>query len=691
MKIVRQNLIPLYTTCFFRLFLCDYTGFKGIGNSAIGVLICLIGRFQRHIALLLTCLFGQVLTMRKSLARPWTGVLLLFIFILSLLPRLTGVGRYITPDELIWVFRTVQFREAVLAGVLLLAFDPFVAGLSGILHVDALMATAATLALLTLLLAVDGSHRWRDTAVSGAIAALAVLSKTPAVLLVPLAGLVYVAAIWQAWRVGNGRFNRLNAGRVRQLFFSGLVWGIAALVTIVVAYPALWAVPGDVLGLLSGNAGRHIEEALRPSFFLGQVAFDHGPLFYPVVLLLRLSPVVLAGLIVSAFLLWRQRRETIWARRHVVLLFLWAVLYVGGISFAAKKFDRYALAVIPALIILAAVGWNRLAQLKPALRRYLAPLLIGIQALYLIVFLPYPLAAYNPLAGGPWLAQKALPLGWGEAVSSAGRWLAAQSGVEGKTAVTGIAPALAPFFPGQTLLSGPETIGQADYLIVTAGGRQGTDDEAAGRPANLTLLHTVHYGGLDQAWIYEQANPQKPNLALRDLAEPVFFGGRIGLLATQTAVHDGRLDVWLRWQLRDEGENGRYTIKLTLLDEAGHEWASREIELVNEVYFYPEFWAAGETPQPRYTLDLPPGLPSAPYEVAISLFDGSGAQQPLLADDGRFMGVTWNLPGLGIPAPAVTGLAVPQPAVGSWLDRLTTPDGQDHYILPVTLQVAAGE
>ena len=54
--------------------------------------------------------------MRKLLARWRIGVFLLFIFILSLLPRLSGLGRYITPDELIWVFRTVQFREAVLAG-----------------------------------------------------------------------------------------------------------------------------------------------------------------------------------------------------------------------------------------------------------------------------------------------------------------------------------------------------------------------------------------------------------------------------------------------------------------------------------------------------------------------------------------------------------------------------------------------
>jgi hypothetical protein len=288
--------------------------------------------------------------------------------------------------------------------------------------------------------------------------------------------------------------------------------------------------------------------------------------------------------------------------------------------------------------------------------------------LYLIVFLPYPLAAYNPLAGGPWAAQSVLPLGWGEAVSAAGWWLAEQPDAPAKTAVTGIAPSLAPFFPGQTLLTSPENIAQADFLILTAGGRQGTVGGRPDLPPGFTLRHTIHYGGLDQAWIYAQANPAKADLSLNELAEPVFFGGRIGLLAAQAVTHDDRLDFGVRWRLRDEDENGRYTVKLKIQDEAGHEWASREIELVNEVYFYPEFWEPGATPQLRYTLDLPPGLPPATYDVALSLFDAAGAQLPLLALDGQFKGVTWKLAGLDIAAPPADELTPPQVSDASWLD-----------------------
>lgn len=701
--------------------------------------------------------------MEKSGARWRSGVLFLIVFVFSLLPRLTGLARYVTPDELIWVFRTVQFREAILAGAwadtlvsghpgivttwlgvlgvnlqlwlqpssreaytwithlaffmpdnmaaferlavflpwarlavavvnslgitavyalvrhlwnhnmawlvaLLLAFDPFVAGLSGILHVDALMTTFATLALLMLLSLVDGRldrKRWQITAVAGIVAALAILSKTPALLLLPMAGLLFVVAWW----LGNGR--------IRELVMTGLVWGTAVLITIWTAYPALWAVPGDVWRLLSGNANRHIEEALRPSFFMGHVAYDHGALFYPVVLLFRLSPVVFAGLVVGALLLLWPRRSSLWSRRKAIFLLLWAVLYIVGISFAAKKFDRYVLAVIPALIILAALGWQQLAHLKPAFRRYLVPVLIGVQALYLLYFLPYPLAAYNPLAGGPWMAEAVMPLGWGEAVSASGRWLAELPDSEEKTAVAGLAPSFAPFFPGQTLLASPENIAQADYVILTAGGRQIAPERWPDLPSEFRLRHTIRYGGLEQAWIYEQAAPQKSDLVLDALPEPVFFGGEIGLNAAQVAVRDDKLDVWLRWQVQAGKGNGRYTIKLQLEDEAGRDWADREIELTNETYFYPEHWPPGARPQVRYTFDLPPGLPPAAYAVVVSLFDASGAQLPALAADNQFMGVTWALPGFDISVPPSSAIDVPRPVMAEWLAGALILRGRD--------------
>lgn len=54
---------------------------------------------------------------RNAGAPTWLFRLFPFLlFSLSFLPRLVAIGRYVTPDEPTWVYRSVQFREALLAG-----------------------------------------------------------------------------------------------------------------------------------------------------------------------------------------------------------------------------------------------------------------------------------------------------------------------------------------------------------------------------------------------------------------------------------------------------------------------------------------------------------------------------------------------------------------------------------------------
>ena len=284
----------------------------------------------------------------------------ILVFVLALLPRLTAVNRYITPDELMWVYRSVLFREALLAGdwlntltaghpgvtttwlgaaavsiqmtfqpeqqavyvwltrlawlspdnmeaftrlasfltggralvavvnsvgitavflltrkllpravaavsVLLMAFEPFLVGLSGLLHVDALLTTFATISLLALGVALVAEMPLRRrgwyTAVSGIMAALALLTKSPALLLLPLSLAFISLKWWPAWRVDI-------RGRWRTLFALFGAWLLAFIVTLFAIFPALWTSPTQVAHLMSSNANRHIEEALRPTYFL---------------------------------------------------------------------------------------------------------------------------------------------------------------------------------------------------------------------------------------------------------------------------------------------------------------------------------------------------------------------------------------------------------------------------------------
>lgn len=675
----------------------------------------------------------------------------LTLFVLALLPRLVAIGRYITPDELIWVYRAVQFREALLArdwaatlvaghpgvttawlaslglsvqmvaspaaraaydwvtrlayltpdnmsalqqlaalltagrlavalvlsaGValayllarrafnptaalvfaLILALDPFVAGLSGLLHVDALMTTFATLALLALMLMIkEGRLHW--AALAGALTALAVISKSPALLLVPFSGLALLLRLWTT---------RKDRGRaLLAVFWLGCTWLAALFLTALISFPALWAAPTEVFATLTGNASRHVEEALRPTFFMGRVAFDHGPLFYPVALAWRLSPVVFAGLAALLVVLWRDTA----VRRNLLLWFglLWPLLYTAAITVAAKKFDRYALPAIPLLALTTAVAWNSLVRSQ----RRLLGALVTVLVVYLLPFAGYPLAAYNPLVGGPWTAMDVMPLGWGESISAGGRWLAGEPGVAEATAVSGIAPSLAPFFPGQTLLADLAGVGQADYVLVTANSYQTAPEATAVMTRDLTQVRAIRYGFLEQGQVYANPAAVHPNVDWQAAGMPVTFDGRMRLTAFAVSSPARDVDVFLRWERL--ATDGRYSVSLRLEDAAGEVWSTLETDLLNETYFYPADWRPDERPQVHYRLDLPQAMPPGDYSVTLALVDpASGGLLAATGPDGAFEGTSITLAataiGLAAMPPDPAAIAMDQRLQGAWLD-----------------------
>lgn len=639
--------------------------------------------------------------------KKWLAGLVLFL--VSLLPRLTAVNRYITPDELIWVYRSVQFREALLAGAWadtlttghpgvitmwlgslaislqmvfsaesvpvyewithvawyepsnielfphladflsagrvavavvnsaglvgvwllasrlwqsekvawfvagLLALDPFVVGLSGLLHVDGLMTTFTLLSLLLLALTLkEADKRW---VVLGAVTAVcAILSKSPALLL----GIVWgVSFIWMRGR-GEwtwGQFLRL-----------GFLWVGVLLVALFVGFPALWSSPADVAELIQNNANRHIETALRPTFFMGEMAFEHGPLFYPVALLFRISPLVLLGLLLAGVRSWRGRVSG----NHAVWL-LWPVLFVLAITLAEKKFDRYALPAIPALIIMAGLGWHW--GLHTMQKKQWLWAVLGVQLVWLLWALPYPLLAYNPLVGGLPAAEKVLTVGWGEGVSQAAHWLDEQA--PNGTARAGLPLALAPFYAsGETVFEG-----EAGYQIVTKTGVQADPDLLPRMMAEFELVQTFMLNGRPHAWLFfdSEAQPFQPSVIVDEL--PFILDGTIALHDRDVTVFDD--DVWVTVLWERVADPLRYNVQINLLDiSRAHTWYTLETALLNQTYFYPEHWAEGEQTAVTYKLPLPQGLPPATYLVDIKLFETeTGRQTAVRHTQGWFYGM----------------------------------------------------
>ncbi len=687
------------------------------------------------------------------------------LFGLALLLRLLALERYVTPDELIWVYRSVLFREALAAGqwantlvsghpgvtttwlgtaaismqlalrpadqavyawltqlayltpdnmaayqqlavfldsgrtavaivnslgivavfwlarelldsriallaALILAIDPFLSGLSGLLHVDGLLTTAAILSLLALALGIGLGHTAQSRrrqllwlALSGTAAGLAVLSKSPGLILLPAAALALASLLWR-------RSEDSARGRLATLLAGGLTWLGTLLLTILILFPALWSSPLNVLSTAGGNAGRHVEEALRPTFFLGDLTFDHGPGFYPVALLWRLSPLVIGGLLLLLLLLIKRPRFRDRERGIFLLLLLWVLMFLVAITFAAKKFDRYALPVVPALAVLAAMA---LAQWRAGVSRLLtlSILVLAVAQLAMIIpGIPYLLSAYNPLVGGPYTAQYVLPLGWGESVSASGHWLSGTPAAAQQTAVSGLAPSLAPFFSGTTLFSETSGWGEADYIILTANSRQVDPQILARADQAFDLSHTVQYGLLQQAWVYRDPDAQPLIIEPADITAPPSFGVQMQLLAQDLRTDGQDLLYTARW--RKEQLAPRLIVKLRLDDDFGHTWQTSETDLLNEVYFYPQNWQPDETPQITYRLELPPAMPPGTYSLALTLVDQeSGGQLPVNVS-GEPGGILYDAGSIQLAWPAEVvdpgALQMTPLADAAWLD-----------------------
>lgn len=709
---------------------------------------------------------------RSSVATQVVRLFPLLLAVLALVPRLVALGRYITPDEATWVYRSLLFREALRDGrwadtliaghpgvtttwlgvagmtvqmwfaagarasydwltkmaaltpdnvaafrhlamllsggrvavalvnslgvvviyfllrrlwgrpvaivaALFLALDPFTAGLSGLLHVDGLSATFVTLSLLALAIALSpekaGRRPWLWHLVAGGAAGLAALTKSPTLLLLPLTGLAMLLAAGRdraLWRV-----NRSFVARLAALLRDGLVWGAAFLLVVFALYPALWASPAAVLSTISGSANRHLGEALRETFFLGRAAFDHGPLFYPAALLWRLSPVGWLAIIPAAALLrqwWRDGRRLSGNGLPIALLLLWCLLFLASITVAAKKFDRYILPTVPALLVLAAFVWCNWSARSKKFAYWAPALIVALQVLYWGTFAAYPLAAYNPLAGGPWAAAAVLPAGWGEGIGTAGRWLTqSRPGAADERVIAGIVPAMAPFFAGTTLVDGLDEPESADYVVLTLGGRQLNPANWNERTAGLELLHVVRFGGLEQAWIYRNPSPT-PVAPPPALTPPVTFGDRMALVAYEQTVVDDAIVVDARWRrLTPLAADERFIVRLAV-DDGDDSWIAQETDLLDENDFFPPDWPAAETGVVRYRLELPRGIPPATYHVAVSVVDARTGGQ-LLAHAGDISyGTKYRAGAIEILPPegivSASRLQIPHFTEQTWLD-----------------------
>ncbi len=513
---------------------------------------------------------------------------------------------------------------ALLAAVLWAA-DPFVIGYSRLLHVDALLATFATLSLLAAAYYwLHAPRRWA-LLLSGACAALAVLSKSPGLALLPMIGGLALLAP----PPGMGM-----AGRVRMAVPALLAWGVAYAATALLVYPALWAAPLRVYELLRlGVEAEGAQPHMTGNFFLGREVEVPGLLYYPVTVALRLTPITLVGVLLLPF---GWHRLAAHHRRVLLVLLLWVLLLVAAFSIFPKQFNRYLVPAFPALDVLAAAGLYAACSharlwvwLAPARRR----LVQGAAAVVLVLAVvanalgwhPYYIAGFNQLLGGAPAGARTFQAGWGEGMEQAAAWLNEQPDITGKLTAAVMIKLINPYLIDGARADTPRT-GDLDprtgYVVVYLYQMQGTvfppfDQFYPVQPP----VHTVTIHGVPYAHIYAVPPPVAT-------ARPAAWGDTLALrgftpLDTATTASSDEQAYHLHWAT-GAPPPGMVWLFAHVVDASGQRVAQIDTPLVVQP------WQPGRYPTSELRIPLPPDLPPGDYRVVLGLYDeATGTRLPL--------------------------------------------------------------
>lgn len=459
---------------------------------------------------------------------------------------------------------------------LLLALDPYLLGHSRVLHLDALLSGLLLLSVLATLVGLRRSSA-PYLALAGSLGGMAVLEKSPALFIVPFSVLL-VAAYSFAERGRRGHPGGAETGSAeagddaKPAGHGGMAspapggdpppaslpgwlsvaarallwWSVGAAAAYIVLWPAMWSEPIGTLGAMWDYAAASAGRSREAVFFWGGVQPDPGVGLYVTSLAFRATLLGVVGLFGAIVALLRGSRPK---RVVIVTLLAYAVLFTLFMGSGAKKFERYILPVIPALIVVAGIGlaWiaDALARVAdrrsarggsgttldnggesvgdvnsapPSGRRRDRPALVAdivllalivVQGAAVLARSPYYLATYNPLLGGGPAAAAKLPVGWGEGMDLAADYLNSLDGSEDIVVATPSITLLAPLSDGRVVRA--KDWPEADYVVLYV------DDVQIGRPELVAELHgareplhVVTLSGIDYAWVYDADDLREP-------------------------------------------------------------------------------------------------------------------------------------------------------------------------------------
>ena len=449
-------------------------------------------------------------------------------------------------------------RWVALIGAAFLSFSPLFLAQSRRVHTDALAAIFVLLAVLSLLLYCGAPQKRRYLIGSGIAYGLACLAKSNSLILLLWLPICFVLfrnreETWRQFflRVLGATLCFLSCTLLTVFALLPLFWnptflmfGVCLLGVTLFAYRelqkgahqrlTLYLASVVVVGVVSGYMVRTVWRVFDgvawaittphnvEHFFLGQVLYDPGWLFYPLVLYINTTPLTLPLAFGACLFLWNKRHQEGYARQLRIALALVAVvlLFTLCLSLTSKKFSRYLLPAFPILEILAAVGFFEFLKWgysyidsrfgTGATPQKLTFSIVTVLCLFLIQILPvlrlHPYyGTYYNLCFKLTDIRKIITVGEG---GGAGLDLAAKH-LNRKPNAQALHVQVSqlsgqfffPYFIGQTRWTDASGEGTSDYEVVHI------RDSQVGRvpqtgTLNGELEHVITLNGIDYVWIY---------------------------------------------------------------------------------------------------------------------------------------------------------------------------------------------
>jgi 4-amino-4-deoxy-L-arabinose transferase-like glycosyltransferase len=420
----------------------------------------------------------------------------------------------------------VPEKTAVLASVLI-AMDPFYLAHSRFICTDALLTTFMALSLLSFLVWVRLPQKSVFLITAGGFLGFALLTKQPAECLIPffLLALVIrqiVISYNSTWNLKKTCADCFSTPFFRSILKPFLIILVIAGVVFVLFWPAMWAAPATVIHKLEAGLEKVVEHPHEEmGYFLGVVTTtdNYGPLFYPVVLVMKLTPVTLVFSLVVIFGVICSFRKAKFSNENLIIIFLllFIALFCTLMTIGEKKMDRYLLPLFPYFDILAAMGicvcYSFISSLKcrTKTRKFkgiftgdtafgvLVTLIIILQAALIVPIAPYYLSYSNPVVlGGPQHSPDYILVGWGEGQDLAAAHLNNKTGAE-RMKVVDQYSGFAQYFKG-TMINNPAS---ADYIVFYSSMVQRHyNEDLWNRHGNETPEKVIVLNNIEYCWIY---------------------------------------------------------------------------------------------------------------------------------------------------------------------------------------------